>query len=86
MVVSNGWHQVLVFTRTKHGISRLASQLEKDGISAAAIYVTESQSSRTRALKVFKQGKVRALVATDISVRRLGIDQLPHVINYELSL
>lgn len=84
MVGSNNWHQVLVFTRTKHGANRLASQLEKDGITAAAIHGNKSQGARTRALKEFKQGKVRALVATDIAARGLDIDQLPHVINYEL--
>lgn len=84
MVGSNDWHQVLVFTRTKHGANRLATQLTKDGIEAAAIHGNKSQGARTRALKEFKQGKVRALVATDIAARGIDIDQLPHVINFEL--
>jgi ATP-dependent RNA helicase RhlE len=84
MVGANNWEQVLVFTRTKHGANRLAGQLEKDGITAAAIHGNKSQGARTRALKEFKQGKIRALVATDIAARGIDIDQLPHVINYEL--
>lgn len=78
------WPQVLVFTRTKHGANRLAKQLERDGITAVAIHGNKSQNARTRALAHFKQGKVRALVATDIAARGLDIDQLPHVVNYEL--
>ncbi len=84
MIGANNWHQVLVFTRTKHGANRLATQLEKDGISAAAIHGNKSQGARIRALNEFKQGKIRALVATDIAARGLDIDQLPHVINFEL--
>lgn len=84
MVGSNNWNQVLVFTRTKHGANRLSTQLEKDGIKAAAIHGNKSQGARTRALKEFKQGKIRVLVATDIAARGLDIDQLPHVINFEL--
>ena len=84
MVGTNNWNQVLVFTRTKHGANRLATQLTKDGITSAAIHGNKSQGARTRALKEFKQGKVRALVATDIAARGLDIDQLPHVINFEL--
>jgi ATP-dependent RNA helicase RhlE len=84
MVGSKNWRQVLVFTRTKHGANRLAEQLEKDGISAAAIHGNKSQAARTRALADFKSGKVRVLVATDIAARGLDIDQLPHVVNYEL--
>jgi ATP-dependent RNA helicase RhlE len=84
-LVGNGdWRQVLVFTRTKHGANRLAEQLETDGISAAAIHGNKSQGARTRALADFKQGSVRVLVATDIAARGLDIDQLPHVVNYEL--
>jgi len=78
------WQQVLVFTRTKHGANRLAEQLEKDGISSAAIHGNKSQGARTRALANFKSGRVRVLVATDIAARGLDINQLPHVVNYEL--
>jgi len=84
LVHSQGWKQVLVFTRTKHGADRLAEQLEKDGISAAAIHGNKSQNARTRALAEFKKNKVRVLVATDIAARGIDIDQLPHVVNYEL--
>jgi ATP-dependent RNA helicase RhlE len=84
MVGSQNWRQVLVFTRTKHGANRLSQQLEKDGISSAAIHGNKSQGARTRALADFKGGEVRVLVATDIAARGLDIDQLPHVVNYEL--
>lgn len=80
----NNWRQVLVFTRTKHGANRLADQLAKDGLKTAAIHGNKSQAARTRALKDFKQGKVRVLVATDVASRGLDIDQLPHVVNFEL--
>jgi ATP-dependent RNA helicase RhlE len=78
------WRQVLVFTRTKHGANRLAEQLQKDGIRADAIHGNKSQGARTRALGDFKAGKVQVLVATDIAARGLDIDQLPHVVNFEL--
>ena len=78
------WRQVLVFTRTKHGANRLAQQLERDGISAAAIHGNKSQGARTKALADFKAGAVRALVATEVAARGLDIDQLPHVVNFEL--
>ena len=84
MIGSGNWRQVLVFTRTKHGANRLAQQLEKDGLTAAAIHGNKSQGARTRALAGFKNGEVRVLVATDIAARGLDIDQLPHVVNYEL--
>ena len=84
LIGSNNWKQVLVFTRTKHGANRLAEQLGKDGISATAIHGNKSQGARTRALADFKQGAVRVLVATDIAARGLDIDQLPHVVNFEL--
>ncbi|MET0087974.1 MAG: ATP-dependent RNA helicase RhlE [Sedimenticola sp.] len=84
MIGANNWQQVLVFTRTKHGANRLAQQLEKDGLSAAAIHGNKSQGARTRALAGFKAGDIRVLVATDIAARGLDIDQLPHVVNYEL--
>jgi ATP-dependent RNA helicase RhlE len=84
LVGSQNWQQVLVFTRTKHGANRLVEQLEQDGLSAVAIHGNKSQGARTRALADFKLGKVRLLVATDIAARGLDIDQLPHVVNYEL--
>ncbi|MDH5766454.1 MAG: DEAD/DEAH box helicase [Gammaproteobacteria bacterium] len=84
LIGSNNWQQVLVFNRTKHGADRLAKQLSSDGISAAAIHGNKSQGARTRALADFKMGKVRVLVATDIAARGLDIDQLPHVVNFEL--
>ncbi|QOP45519.1 DEAD/DEAH box helicase [Sulfurimonas paralvinellae] len=78
------WQQVLVFTRTKHGANKLSGQLEKDGISSAAIHGNKSQNARTKALADFKKGDVRVLVATDIAARGIDIDQLPHVVNFEL--
>ena len=81
---AENWQQVLVFTRTKHGANRLAQQLTDDGIVSSAIHGNKSQAARTRALKEFKEGKVRVLVATDIAARGLDIDRLPHVVNYEL--
>jgi ATP-dependent RNA helicase RhlE len=84
LVNTGDWRQVLVFARTKHGANRLAEQLQKSGISADAIHGNKSQSQRTRALAQFKQGTVRVLVATDIAARGLDIEQLPHVVNYEL--
>ncbi|MBI1422372.1 MAG: DEAD/DEAH box helicase [Gammaproteobacteria bacterium] len=84
LVGSNNWQQVLVFTRTKHGANRLAEQLERDGIRADAIHGNKSQSARTRALGDFKTGRIRVLVATDIAARGLDIDQLPHVVNFDL--
>ncbi len=84
LVGANDWRQVLVFTRTKHGANRLAEQLNKDGLTAAAIHGNKSQGARTRALVGFKTGDVRVLVATDIAARGLDIDQLPHVVNFEL--
>jgi len=84
MIGSQNWQQVLVFTRTKHGANRLAQQLNRDGLSAAAIHGNKSQGARTRALAGFKSGEMRVLVATDIAARGLDIDQLPHVVNFEL--
>ncbi len=84
LIRTQEWRQVLVFTRTKHGANRLAEQLGKDGITSAAIHGNKSQSARTRALADFKSNEVRVLVATDIAARGLDIDQLPHVVNFEL--
>ena len=84
LIGSNNWQQVLVFTRTKHGANRLTKQLISDGITAVAIHGNKTQGARTKALANFKAGKVRTLVATDIAARGLDIDQLPHVVNFEL--
>ena len=84
LIHREGWDQVLVFTRTKHGANKLAERLTRDGITAAAIHGNKSQSARTRALAEFKQGLVRALVATDIAARGLDIANLPQVVNFEL--
>ena len=84
LIGSNNWKQVLVFNRTKHGANRLAEQLTTDGINSAAIHGNKSQSARTKALADFKSGKIRVLVATDIAARGIDIDQLPHVVNFEL--
>ncbi|MEH6460449.1 DEAD/DEAH box helicase [Chitinimonas sp. JJ19] len=84
LIKEHNWFQVLVFTRTKHGANRLAEQLDKDGISALAIHGNKSQGARTRALSEFKDGTLQVLVATDIAARGIDIDQLPHVVNYEL--
>ena len=84
LIGSKRWTQVLVFTRTKHGANRLAEQLGKDGIEAMAIHGNKSQGARTRALSRFKDGSLPVLVATDIAARGLDIDELPHVVNFEL--
>ncbi|MDG9854366.1 DEAD/DEAH box helicase [Pseudomonas nitroreducens] len=84
LVTVGAWEQVLVFTRTKHGANRLAEYLSKHGLPAAAIHGNKSQNARTKALADFKANDVRILVATDIAARGLDIDQLPHVVNYEL--
>ncbi len=84
LIGEGNWQQVLVFTRTKHGANHLAEQLNKDGIRSAAIHGNKSQGARTRALADFKSGGIRVLVATDIAARGLDIEELPHVVNYEL--
>ncbi len=84
LIGSGNWRQVLVFTRTKHLANRLAQQLERDGLTTAAIHGNKSQGARTRALADFKRGDIRVLVATDIAARGLDIEQLPHVVNFEL--
>ncbi|NYE61026.1 ATP-dependent RNA helicase RhlE [Duganella sp. 1224] len=84
LIKSNNWSQVLVFTRTKHGANKLVEQLDKDGIKAMAIHGNKSQSARTKALSEFKDNKLQVLVATDIAARGIDIDQLPHVVNYDL--
>src|SRR3954467_9339392 len=84
LIKTNNWHQVLVFLRTKHGADRLAEQLNHEGITALAIHGNKSQGARTRALAEFKTGELQVLCATDIAARGIDIDQLPHVVNYDL--
>ncbi len=84
LIKDRNWFQVLVFTRTKHGANKLVEQLGKADISALAIHGNKSQAARTRALSEFKSGKLQALIATDIAARGIDIDQLPHVVNYDL--
>ncbi|MDP2195599.1 MAG: DEAD/DEAH box helicase [Rhodocyclaceae bacterium] len=84
LIGDNNWHQVLVFTRTKHGADALAERLTKSGISAAALHGNKSQGQRTRALDDFKRLKTNVLVATDIAARGIDIDELPHVVNFDL--
>lgn len=84
MIGTHNWQRVLVFTRTKHGANRLAEQLQSDGLSTDTIHGNKSQGARSRALTAFKRGRVRVLVATDIAARGLDIDDLPHVVNFDL--
>ena len=84
IINAQNWSQVLVFTRTKFGANNVAEFLEKNGISAMALHGNKSQAARTQALAGFKSGEVRALVATDIAARGIDIDDLPHVVNYEI--
>ena len=84
LIKQHNWHQVLVFSRTKHGANKLAKQLEESGIEAAAIHGNKSQNARTRALADFKSNQIRVLVATDIAARGIDIDQLPQVVNFDL--
>jgi ATP-dependent RNA helicase RhlE len=84
LIRKGDWHQVLVFTRMKHGANRLAEYLNGQGISAMAIHGNKSQGARTKALADFKSGELQVLVATDIAARGIDIDQLPHVVNFEL--
>ncbi len=84
LIKENDWQQVLVFTRMKHGANRLVDHLNDHGISAMAIHGNKSQTARTKALADFKAGQLTCLVATDIAARGIDIDQLPHVVNYEL--
>jgi ATP-dependent RNA helicase RhlE len=84
LIQEGQWHQVLIFTRTKHGANRLTQQLEGAGIKAAAIHGNKSQAARVKALEMFKRGQVTALVATEVAARGLDIKELPQVVNYEL--
>lgn len=84
LIGDGNWQQVLVFARTKHGADRLCKQLMKDGIRCAALHGNKSQNARNRALGDFKDNTITALIATDIAARGLDIDQLPHVVNFDL--
>ncbi|HTR58191.1 MAG TPA: helicase-related protein, partial [Casimicrobiaceae bacterium] len=84
IVTSRDLWQVLCFVRTKHGASRLARQLEKDGLQTTAIHGDKSQAARLEALDEFKGAKVQVMVATDVAARGLDIDDLPLVVNYEI--
>jgi ATP-dependent RNA helicase RhlE len=84
IIQEHNWSQVLVFTRTKFGANNVAEFLTKNGIQAMALHGNKSQSARTQALQGFKSGDIRALVATDIAARGIDIDDLPHVVNYEI--
>jgi ATP-dependent RNA helicase RhlE len=84
LIAQNDWRQVLVFTRTKIGATRLATYLDRRNLEAVAIHSDRSQPERTRALEGFKNGSIRVLVATDVAARGLDIEDLPHVVNFEL--
>ncbi len=84
LIGSNNWKQVLVFVRTKHGADRLEKQLIEDGIRTAALHGDKTQGARNKALEQFKTGKVQVLVATDIAARGLDIEDLPHVVNFDV--
>ena len=84
LIERGDWHQVLVFTRTKHGANKLTDWLNDHRVTAMAIHGNKSQGARTKALADFKTGDLRVLVATDIAARGIDIDQLPHVVNYEI--
>ncbi len=84
LIGSRNWQQVLVFTKTKQGSDELAKELKLDGIKAVSINGDKSQGARQRALDEFKQGKIRALVATDVAARGLDIQELEQVVNFDM--
>jgi ATP-dependent RNA helicase RhlE len=84
LIRKESWDRVLVFTKTKHGANRLATQLKRDGVRTEAIHGNKSQAARAKALDNFKRGKINTLVATDVASRGLDIDMLPYVVNYDL--
>jgi ATP-dependent RNA helicase RhlE len=84
LIGSNNWQQVLVFVRTKHGADRLEKQLIQDGIRTTALHGDKTQGARNKALEAFKTGQVAVMVATDVAARGLDIDDLPHVVNFDL--
>ena len=81
-----GFDTVLVFTRTKHGADRIARRLEGSGVKTGTIHSNRSQNQRLRALKDFKSGAVRVLVATDIAARGIDVDGISHVVNYDFPM
>lgn len=84
LIKEESWYQVLVFVRTRHGANKLARQLDKEGIPSTAIHSDKSQAARTRALKSFKKGDMQALIATDVAARGIDLQDLSHVVNFEL--
>ena len=84
IINQHNWSQVLVFTRTKFGANNVADYLTKNGIKSMALHGNKSQTARTQALAGFKSGDIRVLVATDIAARGIDIEDLPHVVNYEI--
>ncbi len=84
LLADRAFSRVLIFTRTKHGANRVAQHLEETGVDADAIHGNKSQAARQRALKDFRSGRIRALVATDIAARGIDVDDVTHVINFEL--
>ena len=84
LIRTENWFQVLVFSRTRHGSDKLVKRLSRDNINAAAIHGNKTQGQRTRTLTNFKRNKIQVLVATDIAARGIDIDQLSHVVNYDL--
>jgi ATP-dependent RNA helicase RhlE len=84
LIKTHEWKQVLVFVRTKHGADRLCRKLDRSGIKALAIHGNKTQGARTKALEMFKENKIQAMVATDIAARGIDIKELPHVVNFEL--
>jgi ATP-dependent RNA helicase RhlE len=84
IIETKQWSQVLVFCRTKFGANHVADFLNKQGITAMALHGNKSQTARTQALAGFKSGDIRVLVATDIAALGIDIDDLPHVVNYEI--
>ncbi len=84
LIGKNGWSQVLVFTRTKHGADKLSKRLAQDGLPSTSIHGNKTQSARMKALKAFKDGRVRVLVATDVAARGIDIDRLGQVVNFDL--
>ncbi|BDY13247.1 DEAD/DEAH box helicase [Hydrogenimonas cancrithermarum] len=84
LIGSNNWQQVLVFTRTKHGADKLSKRLAQDGLPSTSIHGNKTQAARMKALKAFKDGRVRVLVATDVAARGIDIDKLGQVVNFDL--
>ncbi len=84
IINKHNWSQVLVFTRTKFGANNVADYLTKNGVKAMALHGNKSQTARTQALAGFKSGDIRVLVATDIAARGIDIEDLPHVVNFEI--